>query len=103
MLTLDGHHVQMAYDGLSAVDVALRELPEVILLDIGMPGMDGFDVARRIRAAQPALRPSILALTGWGQPQDRERSAAAGVDGHLVKPVDPSALVRLLATLNVQA
>ncbi len=99
ILELEGHIVHVAHDGLEAIRVALAEQPHAILLDIGLPGMNGFEAARRIREAQPALRPAIFALTGWGQAQDRERSAAAGIDAHLVKPVDPLTLAHLLSAL----
>jgi PAS domain S-box-containing protein len=89
--------VRVAYDGPSALEAAASFRPEVVLLDIGLPGMDGYEVARKLRA-RPELDGTLLvALTGWGQDEDRQRSKEAGFDRHLVKPVDPDALMRLLA------
>jgi CheY-like chemotaxis protein len=98
-LELAGHDVRTAYSGPQALDVAAEFLPAVILLDIGMPGMNGYDVARRLRE-QPATRTALLvAMTGWGQDEDRQRSQEAGFDQHLVKPVDPESLKDLLARI----
>jgi len=72
----------------------------VVFLDIGMPGMDGYEVARRIRAGCSARMPAIIALTGWGQEADRQRAREAGFDHHLVKPADIGALQALLASLE---
>jgi signal transduction histidine kinase len=88
-----------AYSGREALDAIEPFRPEVILLDIGMPGMDGYEAARRIRARTPAARLLLIALTGWGQEQDFERSLAAGFDHHLVKPVELSRLRDLLAAV----
>lgn len=99
LLSLDGHEVRTAFDGTSALKVAIEFLPRVVLLDIGLPGMDGYEVAQRMREL-PELRDTlIIAVTGYGQDDDRVRSKAAGFDHHLVKPVDPETLNRLLATL----
>jgi PAS domain S-box-containing protein len=95
LLHLFGHEVHEACDGASGVEQARRLRPDAVLIDIGLPGMDGYEVARRIRAAVPGAR--LVALTGYGQPEDRERALAAGFDVHLVKPVDPDQLQRLLA------
>ncbi|HET8875358.1 MAG TPA: chemotaxis protein CheB [Casimicrobiaceae bacterium] len=97
LLRLDGNVTETAHDGLAAFTAAEAFRPGVILLDIGMPKMNGYDVARRIRAASWGRDIVLIALTGWGQPEDREKSREAGFDHHLVKPVDPSALTRLLA------
>jgi PAS domain S-box-containing protein len=93
---LFGQDVRVAHDGPAALESAAVFRPEIVLLDIGMPGMDGYEVAERLRRepALPALR--IIALTGWGQQTDRLRSQAVGFDHHLVKPVDPDVLCRLL-------
>jgi signal transduction histidine kinase/CheY-like chemotaxis protein len=96
LLTLWGHRVDTAEDGPRGVARALADHPEVILLDIGLPGLDGYEAARRIRAAA-GERVFLIALTGYGQPEDRQRSLDAGFDAHLVKPVDPDALARLVA------
>jgi signal transduction histidine kinase/CheY-like chemotaxis protein len=100
LLRLEGHEVQTAHDGMSALELAKSYGPELILLDIGMPGMDGYEVARRIRQ-QPKLENVVLAaLTGWGQEGDRQRTAEAGFDHHLVKPVEPAVLQKLVAQLK---
>ncbi|GAB6194764.1 hybrid sensor histidine kinase/response regulator [Lysobacter xanthus] len=96
VLELLGLEHRIAYDGPTALEAVETFTPDVVLLDIGMPGMDGYEVARRLRGdpAKSALR--LIALTGWSQPQDRERSRAAGFDHHLSKPVDIGALQSLL-------
>jgi CheY-like chemotaxis protein len=95
LLRLFGHEVHEACDGAVGLEEARRLRPDAALIDIGLPGMDGYEVARRIRADLPGAR--LVALTGYGQPEDRERALAAGFDVHLVKPVDPDQLQRLLA------
>jgi PAS domain S-box-containing protein len=98
ILTLWGHEVHMAHDGETALE-RYRELePEVVLLDIGLPKLDGYEVARRLREAPHPPR-LLVALTGYGQAEDRRRSSEAGFDHHLVKPFDPSILIPLLAHL----
>jgi CheY-like chemotaxis protein/nitrogen-specific signal transduction histidine kinase len=96
LLEMSGHEVRTAEDGHSALRVAEEFRPDVILLDIGLPGMDGYQVAQRIRANPELRHVRLIALTGWGQDSDRERSQNAGFDLHLVKPVDPAALSRVL-------
>jgi signal transduction histidine kinase len=95
LLHLFGHEVHEACDGASGIEEARRVRPDAALIDIGLPGIDGYEVARRIRADVPGAR--LVALTGYGQPEDRDRALAAGFDVHLVKPVDPEQLQRLLA------
>jgi PAS domain S-box-containing protein len=100
LLELLGAEVQAVYDGPSALAVLEACRPTAVLLDIGMPGMDGYEVARRIRQ-QPRLRDvPIIALTGWGQEEDRRRARDAGFDHHLIKPVDIEALQALLTSLE---
>jgi signal transduction histidine kinase len=99
LLQHGGHEVFSATDGSLALQAAERHLPEVALLDIGMPGLDGYEVARRIRAAPWGRGLTLVAITGWGQESDRRRSQEAGFDSHLVKPVDPGQLSALLARL----
>ena len=97
MLRIGGHDVRTAYDGQQALDVAQTFLPSLALLDLGMPRVNGYDAARRLRQSEHGRDMLLIALTGWGQPDDRNRSLAAGFDHHLVKPVDPSMLERLVA------
>jgi PAS domain S-box-containing protein len=98
LLRIWGHEVRIAYEGTGALDQARAETPDIVLLDIGLPGMDGYEVARALRA-QPGLeRIRLIALTGYGQDADRHRSSQAGFDHHFVKPVDIQALRLLLAT-----
>ena len=93
---LYGQDVRVSHDGPGALESAAQFFPEVVLLDIGMPGMDGYEVAQRLRQ-DPNFSPlKLVALTGWGQETDRLRSKAVGFDLHLVKPVDPDALRRFL-------
>ena len=99
LLEHSGHEVFSATDGAQALQAAERHLPEIVLLDIGMPVLDGYEVARRIRAAPWGRGLTLVAITGWGQETDRRRSREAGFDSHLVKPVDPGQLAALLARL----
>ena len=92
-----GHHVRTANDGLEAVHQAAEFRPDVIILDIGMPRLNGYDAARKIREQPWGRNMVLVALTGWGQESDRARSREAGFDHHLVKPVEPATLERLLA------
>jgi CheY-like chemotaxis protein len=103
VLRMLGAHVDVVSDGPSALEAFDAKAPEVVLLDIGMPGMDGYEVARGIRARDPARRTAIVALTGWGQDTDRRRARDAGFDHHLVKPADMGVLQRLLTTLRDRA
>ena len=96
-LQLQGHDVALAHDGARALEVAAAEKPEVVLLDIGLPGMDGYEVCQRIRRLDTP-QPIVIALTGYGQEEDRRRALAAGFDDHTVKPVDLGKLTALLAT-----
>ncbi|HVH05516.1 MAG TPA: ATP-binding protein, partial [Myxococcota bacterium] len=99
MLEIAGHATHLAFDGAEAVDVAGAVRPEVILMDIGMPRLNGYDACRRIRSEPWGGGIVMVALTGWGQTDDRLRSEEAGFDHHLVKPVEPAALEALLARL----
>jgi PAS domain S-box-containing protein len=92
-----GHEVLTTHDGLAAVKAAEQVRPEVILLDIGLPRMDGYEVARRLRERADMRDVLLVALTGYGQEEDRRRAEEAGFDAHLTKPADPTALQRLLA------
>jgi CheY-like chemotaxis protein len=100
LLRLQGHEVRVAYSGVAALEMTKEYTPDLVFLDIGMPGMDGYEVARRLRQ-QPGLERVVLAaLTGWGQQEDRRRSAEAGFDHHLVKPPDLKALETLVAAVK---
>ena len=99
LLRLAGHEVVIAFDGTAAVSSSARFRPELVLLDIGLPGMNGFEVARYIREDQNNQGATLVALTGWGQAEDRDRSEAAGFDAHLVKPLELGALTDLLREL----
>jgi CheY-like chemotaxis protein len=98
VLELRGHEVYCVYDGLQAVEKTLERAPEVILMDIGMPYVDGLETARRIRQLSLAQQPLIVATTAWSSPGDRMAAEAAGFDVHLVKPVELEVLYRLLQT-----
>jgi len=103
MLEMDGHDVRIAHDGLQAVEIAEDFKPQLALLDIGMPRLDGYGAARELRSRDWARSLCLVALTGWGQEEDRRRAQQAGFDRHLVKPVDPDILNRLIGqTLQVQ-
>jgi CheY-like chemotaxis protein len=91
-----GHDVRVAGDGLDALEAARASRPEVVLLDLGMPGMNGFEAAHRLQQ-DPAARPDLLvAVTGWSSDEDRRRTRAAGFAHHLTKPADPAAVLALL-------
>jgi signal transduction histidine kinase/ActR/RegA family two-component response regulator len=96
LLRMDGHEVDTAYDGLQALEKARAMKPDLVLLDLGLPELDGYGVCRAIRATRWGASASIVAMTGWGQDEDRRKSGDAGFDAHLVKPVDHAALVQLL-------
>ncbi|HEU5182006.1 MAG TPA: ATP-binding protein, partial [Candidatus Polarisedimenticolia bacterium] len=98
-----GANVQTAHDGSSALAAVGTFQPSVVLLDIGMPGMDGFEVARRARQQQGGEGVTLIALSGWGQEEEQRRSREAGIDYHLIKPVDLAALEQLLASLPPKA
>jgi PAS domain S-box-containing protein len=100
LLRLQGHDVQVAHDGPTALQVAMRFQPDLMFLDLGMPRMDGYEVARRIRSTPELSRIKLAALTGWGQQEDRRRTAEAGFDHHLVKPPEPKLVEALLAELK---
>lgn len=99
MLSIMGHDTKTAHDGESAVATAESFQPEVVLLDIGLPKLNGYEVAQRIREQPWGAAMYLIAVTGWGQDEDRQRSAEVGLNQHMVKPVEPSALEKLLASL----
>ena len=98
VLRLMGHEVSAAFDGIAALELVRDTSPQVVLCDIGLPGMDGYQVITRLRETLDRPMPIMIALTGYGQPEDRVRALAAGFDHHLTKPVDVEALLRLIAT-----
>lgn len=100
LLRMKGHQVQVAYDGATALSLAQAYSPHMVFLDIGMPGMDGYEVAQRMRQIDSLKDLVLVALTGWGQPEDRRRTAEAGFDHHLVKPLEPDVLESLLFKLR---
>jgi CheY-like chemotaxis protein len=102
LLEMWGHEVAFAYDGPSALRTAERWQPEAVFLDIGLPGMDGYEVAERLRELPQTKSAVLIAITGYGQEDDRLRSRRAGIDHHLVKPVSPDALQSLIESLQLR-
>lgn len=103
ILKLNGNDVQVAHDGIEAIEKASVFKPSVILLDIGMPKMNGFDACRAIRNKPWGRDILIVAMTGWGQEEDRRKSTEAGFNDHLVKPVDFGTLMKLLLLPDSQS
>jgi two-component system CheB/CheR fusion protein len=101
LLQMWGHEVAFAYDGPSALETAEKWQPEAVFLDIGLPGMDGYEVAERLRELPLAKNAVLIAITGYGHDDDRLRSRRAGIDHHLVKPVAPDALRNLIDSLQL--
>ena len=100
LLKANGHEVQAVYDGLTALEAARSYRPNLILLDIGLPGMNGFDVAKKVREEVELGKVVLVAMTGYGQESDKQRSQQAGFDHHLVKPADFSAVKQILASIS---
>jgi CheY-like chemotaxis protein len=106
MLRMSGHEVETAEDGLQALEIASVFSPQIVLLDLGMPKLNGYETAKRIREAPWGHNVSLIALTGWGQPKDRQRTLEAGFNAHLVKPVGSTELMEVIsrvATPNARA
>ena len=103
LLRLSGCHVEVAFDGASALKAADEFQPEIVLLDIGMPGLDGYETAQRLRVSPRGKRMLLVALTGWGQKEDKQRALQAGFDEHFTKPMDPAALEGLLRVAGPQS
>jgi len=101
LLEMWGHDVAYAYDGPSALETAAQWQPQAVFLDIGLPGMDGYEVAERLRELPHAKDAVLIAITGYGQDDDRMRSRRAGIDHHLVKPVAPDTLRSLIDSLQL--
>jgi two-component system CheB/CheR fusion protein len=97
LCTMSGHTVDVAYDGASATELASVFRPDVVLLDIGLPGRDGYEVARELRRSTADRPLQIIAMTGYGRDEDRDRSREAGFNLHLVKPIEPAELFGLLS------
>ena len=100
LLRLRGHEVRVCRDGFAALKAAAEEAPQVVILDIGLPVLNGYEVARRLRELPSLSKTLIIALTGYGQDEDRRRSREAGIDTHLVKPVELEDLQRALASFH---
>ena len=103
LLRAQGHDARAAFSGPAALEMIKDFAPEIVFLDIGMPGMDGYEVARRLRQQTAAPKMTLVAVTGWGQQEDRRRSAESGFDHHLVKPLDPHALESLIESIRARA
>jgi CheY-like chemotaxis protein len=101
LLEMSGNEVSVAHSGEEAFRLALLEQPQAIILDIGMPGMNGYEVARRVRAQAWGKKTLLIAVTGWGQAEDKKRSRDAGFDHHLTKPIDIAEVERLLGNFQV--
>lgn len=99
VLTMMGHETRTAHDGEAAIATAESFRPEVVLLDIGLPRLNGYEVAQRIRGSAWGSQMFLIAVTGWGQDEDRQRSAEVGLNFHMVKPIGPEALEGVLAGL----
>ena len=97
LLELYGHEVRVAYDGLEGVQVAFERSPDIVLCDIGMPGLDGYGVARALRKNPRTAHARLIAITGYGSEQTQRLCKEAGFDRHFTKPIDPVVLARLLA------
>jgi CheY-like chemotaxis protein len=103
LLSMHGNEVDVAFDGAQAIESANRMRPDVILLDLGMPKMNGYDACRRIREKPWSRNTLLVAVTGWGQENDRRRTSEAGFDAHIVKPIDDSLLEETLVSLTPAA
>ncbi len=100
LLRLYGHDVVIAPNGRIAVDKARADMPDVVLLDLGLPGMSGYEVAEQLCARRPRKTPLLVAVTGYGGEEDRRNSRKAGIDLHLLKPIDPNQLRAILETFQ---
>jgi CheY-like chemotaxis protein len=102
LIELSGHQVQIAYTGTHAVELAESFRPHVILTDIGLPDIDGYEFARRIRATEWGHAAVLVAITGWGEEEHQRKSLAAGFNHHLTKPIDPKTIESLLESLAAE-
>ena len=103
LLSVEGHQVEIAEDGQQGLALIQSVQPHVALIDIGLPLMNGYELARTLRSGPLGQLPMLVALTGYGQPEDRQRGIDAGFDEHLIKPVDLDALCKLIAQTPVTA
>lgn len=98
LLQIEGHDVRVVHEGLAALDEFQSFRPDIVLLDIGMPGLNGYEIAREIRKSEhDGAGVTLVAVTGWGQDSDRARAVEAGFDHHFTKPVEPDLLTALVA------
>ena len=100
LLRLTGHEVETALDGPTGINTARRYQPEIIFLDIGLPEMDGYEIAKRLREDASLTKVTLIAMTGWGQEEDKRRAMEAGFDQHLTKPVEISAIEDVLSGMQ---
>jgi CheY-like chemotaxis protein len=103
LLQIEGHDVHVVHDGRAAMDAFAPLQPEVAILDIGMPGLNGYEIARRVRQGPLGRAITLIAVTGWGQDADKARALDAGFNHHFTKPVDPERLTDLLRGLSLQS
>lgn len=96
-----GHTAIVTYDGLAGVEAAMRELPDVIVCDIGLPGLDGYEIARTLRQNQATAATFLLAVSGYASHADRERAYQSGFNAHLAKPAEASGILALLASKGI--
>jgi CheY-like chemotaxis protein len=101
LLRMEGHDVRVVYDGAHAIEAIRENPPEIALLDIGMPEMNGYDVARAVRQNFPKEQLTLIAVTGWGAKHDVTRALDAGFDSHFTKPLDPLSVAALLSTTHI--
>jgi CheY-like chemotaxis protein len=99
LLQSSGHTVHVANDGAAAFELAARIKPDIAVLDIGMPGLSGYEVAKRIRCEPWGVRMTLIAVTGWGQEEDKREALAVGFDFHVTKPMDPTQLEAIFASI----
>jgi CheY-like chemotaxis protein len=103
LLELSDHEVLIAHDGEDALNIARQAMPDAMILDIGMPRLTGDQVARAVRSEPWGQRVFLVAVTGWGEPEDKERASAAGFDHHLTKPIDVDVMEKLLGDFAARA
>ena len=102
LVSLLGHDVRTGFDGVEALDMANEFHPDLVLLDLGMPRMDGYEACRRLRAQPWCAQTVVVAVTGWGRDDDRQRTRMAGFDRHLIKPVAPDVITGILKEMGPQ-